>query len=185
MDNLERRYATVSTEGRLLRGMAIAYGVPSLDLGGFREIIAPSATDRTLRAGDEVHAFFNHDASKVLGNSRAGTLLLRSTKRGLDVEIDPPSWASGIVESVGRGDIRGMSFAFRTKPDWIEWDFTQNPPVRTVHDMTFSEVSIVAKPAYRQTDIEVAQRSLDEALAEFRGNRIAWLEKWHKTRLAR
>jgi HK97 family phage prohead protease len=171
MDNLEVRYTRVETDGgRKLRGTAIVYNALSQDLGGFREIISPSAADRTLKSGEEVHAYFNHDSGKVLGNTRAGTLFLRSGRRGLEVEIEPPSWAKDILESVERGDIRGMSFGFRTKPDWVEWDYDQPVPVRTVHDMEFSEISIVAKPAYRQTDIAVALRSMREAVA-LRGTR--------------
>lgn len=186
MDNVERRYTSVEAEGRLLRGTAIVYGSLSLDLGGFKEIIAPGATARSLKSGDEIHAYFNHDMGQILGNTRAGTLILRDSRRGLVAEIEPPSWAKGIVESVERGDIRGMSFGFRTKPEWVEWDFDQPVPVRTVHDMTVSEVSIVSRPAYKATDIEAAQRSLEVALKEhYKGDRIAWLQKWHKTRLAR
>jgi phage head maturation protease len=46
---------------------------------------------------------------------------------------------------------------------------------RDVFDMTMSEVSPVAFPAYPQTDISVVGI----------GKRVDWLEKVHKTRMAR
>jgi hypothetical protein len=51
--------------------------------------------------------------------------------------------------------------------------------------MQFSEVSIVAKAAYTQTDVSVALRSLQEYKAQQRNTSVAWLQRVHKTRLAR
>ncbi len=184
--DLERRYSSsVQVEaGNRLRGTAIVFNSPSRDLGGFKEIIDPEAVQRSLRQADEIHAYFNHDSGQVLGNTKAGTLVLRADRRGLNVEISPPSWASNIVESVERGDIRGMSFGFRTKPDWVEWDERSDDlPIRIVHDMEFSEVSIVAKPAYSATDIAVAIRSLQQYNSS--GMSLDFAMKLHRTRMVR
>jgi HK97 family phage prohead protease len=185
-DDLEYRYSKVEADGATrLRGTAIVFNALSRDLGGFREIIAPEAVNRTLSQADEVFAFWNHDAGVVLGSTRSGTLTLRKDNYGLHVEIDPPKSAAAIVESVQRGDVRGMSFAFRVMPGGLEWDDRQHPPVRVVRDMQFSEVSIVAKAAYTQTDVSVALRSLQEYKAQQRNTSVAWLQRVHKTRLAR
>jgi len=185
-DQIEYRYSKVEADGATkLRGYAIVFNSLSVDLGGFREIIAPEAVDRTLSQAAEVFAFWNHDSGVVLGNTRSGTLVLRKDRNGLAVEIDPPKSASAIVESVQRGDVRSMSFAFRVVPGGAEWDESQNPPIRTVRDMQFSEVSIVAQPAYKQTDVSVALRSLQEFKASQKNMSIDWLRRVHKTRLAR
>jgi HK97 family phage prohead protease len=112
--------------------------------------------------------------------------MLRKDSKGLKIEVEPDSdisYANDIMRAVSRGDISGMSFGFRTLSD--EWNYDADPWVRTVTDMRISEVSIVTFPAYQATDVSVAQRSL-QAFRQARGDgQIGWLERWHKTRLAR
>lgn len=176
----------VESDGRRFKGFAIVFNSRSLDLGGFVELIAPEAVDRTMNQGLDVHAFHNHNSDHVLGRRGAGTLLLRKEARGLSVDIDPDSsigYVSDLLKSVARGDVTGMSFGFRTLAD--TWDFSVEPYVRTVTDMVFSEVSIVPKPAYPATNVDVAMRSIHEFEQQRQGSRIDWLQKVHRTRLAR
>lgn len=146
--------------GRQIRGMAIVFNQLSEDLGFFREKIASEAVDRTLREGLDVRALVDHDPSKILGRTKAGTLRLDKTSQGLQVTIDPPDTtvARDLLESIARGDVTGMSFGFRTLED--AWDEKTNPPTRTVVDMEMFDVSVVSFPAYPQT--EVALRSLTD-----------------------
>lgn len=191
MDNLERRSwaecrAEPSENGRKIRGYAIVFNASSQDLGGFKEFIAPEAVDRTLNEALDVRALVDHDTAKVIGRTRAGTLQLRKDSRGLKIEVEPDtdiSYANDIMRAVARGDVSGMSFGFRVLED--EWNYDGKLPIRTVTDMRISEVSIVTFPAYQQTDVAVAQRSLQAYQQRTSGNRIAWLQKWQKTRLAR
>src|SRR5262245_59666495 len=143
----------VETRGlaKILRGHAIVFERLSEDLGGFREKIAPSALDRTLRDGIDLRALVGHNPERVLGRLGAGTLRVAKDATGLALEIDPPAAEAGIVESVQRGDITGMTFGFRTISD--DWEWKASPPVRTVTDMLVREVSVVAFPAYPQTDV--------------------------------
>jgi hypothetical protein len=144
-----------------LIGHAIVFDSLSEPLLFFREKIAPQAVDRTLQEGVDVRALVDHDSAKVLGRLAARTLKLAKTDRGLLAEIEPPdtTYARDLIESVRRGDITGMSFAFRMLAD--DWDESQDPPIRTVKDMRVHEVSVVTFPAYPATDVAVAQRSLD------------------------
>lgn len=166
MDNVERRAfaecrAEASDNGKKIRGYAIRFNAMSVDLGGFKELIDPSAVDRTLSEGLDVRALVDHDSGKVIGRTRSGTLTLRKDSKGLKVEIEPDediSYARDIMRAVARGDISGMSFGFRVLED--EWNYEDKTPIRTVIDMRISEVSIVSFPAYPQTDVSVAQRSL-------------------------
>lgn len=158
---LRRAYGSirlVDGRNRQIRGMAIVFNQLSEELGFFREKIAPDAVDRTLRNGLDVRALVDHDPSKILGRTKAGTLRLDKTAQGLQVTIDPPDTtaARDILESIARGDVSGMSFGFRTLED--QWDQKTDPPTRTVLDMEMFDVSIVTYPAYPQTD--VALRSL-------------------------
>jgi HK97 family phage prohead protease len=146
---------------RKLNGMAIVFNALSVDLGGFREIIDPAAVDRALNEASDVRALVDHDTGKVLGRTRAGTLTLRKESRGLRAIIEPDteiSYVKDLMRSVARGDVSGMSFGFRVLED--EWNYDAKVPVRTVTDMKLSEVSIVSFPAYEQTDVNVALRSL-------------------------
>jgi len=185
---LERRSwaecrAEASDNGRKIRGYAIRFHSLSTDLGGFREIIAPEAVDRTLNEAADVRALVDHDSAKVIGRTRAGTLRLRKDSKGLAIEIEPDdeiSYARDVMRAVARGDISGMSFGFRALED--SWDHDGKVPVRTVHDMKISEVSIVSFPAYQATDVQVAQRSLRSFREQRQGNRIAWLEKVQRVR---
>lgn len=192
MDNLERRAFTecraeASDNGKRIKGYAIRFDVQSVDLGGFKEIIDPAAVDRTLSEGLDVRALVDHDSGKVIGRTRSGTLSLRKDSKGLRVDIEPDdeiSYARDIMRAVSRGDVSGMSFGFRTLED--EWNYEGKIPLRTVTDMRISEVSIVTFPAYQQTDVQVAQRSLQAALqAHGGGNRLDWLMKWQRTKFAR
>jgi Escherichia/Staphylococcus phage prohead protease len=189
MADIERRFlagdirADADSHSRI-HGYAIVFNVMSQDLGGFREIIKPEAVSRTLEEALDVRALVDHDSGKVIGRTRAGTLELRKDRKGLRVNIDTADTTAGrdVLVSVRRGDLSGMSFAFRTLTD--EWRMEDGEAIREVLDMTISEVSIVSFPAYQQTSVETAQRSLQEFRAQARGKSIDWLRKVHRQRMA-
>lgn len=191
MDNLERRAwaecrAEASDNGRKIRGYGIVFNSRSADLGGFHEVIAPEAVDRTLNEGLDVRALVDHDSAKVIGRTRSGTLRLRKDSRGLHIEVEPDediSYAKDIMRAVARGDVSGMSFAFRAIED--VWDYDAKTPLRTVTDMRVSEVSIVTFPAYGATDVQVAQRSLQQFQAARGANRLEFLRKMNRNAAAR
>jgi HK97 family phage prohead protease len=179
------------TGKRVLRGEPIVFNSLSHVLfdpfiGRFREMIMPEAVDRTLRSAASVKALWNHNSDLVLGNTRSGTLALRKGTTALSMEIRPPAWAAPQVETVERGDVDGMSFAFGVTDGGETWeDGEDGIALRKVFDMTFKEVSIVAFPAYPETNVQVSQRSLDVFKESVKGSRIDWLRKVHQTRLAR
>lgn len=142
----------------VIEGYAAVYDMWSEDLGGFREIIRPGAFTNSLQRGDDVRALIDHDSSRIIGRTKSGTLSIRDTRKGLRVEIRPPDTASGrdLVTSIKRGDLDGMSFAFRTVSD--RWGTENEEAVRELLEADLRDVSVVAFPAYPQT--EVALRSL-------------------------
>jgi uncharacterized protein len=188
--DLETRTSTFRmtvADSRRIRGTAIVFNALSEVLGGmFREKIAPEAVDRTLRSGMDVRALVDHDPSKILGRTKAGTLRLDKTSQGLQVTIDPPDTtaARDILESIQRGDVTGMSFGFRTLED--AWDEKTIPPTRTVLDMEVFDVSIVSYPAYPQTEValrslrSLRERTVDSAVAKLRA-KIDMPLPWEKT----
>lgn len=175
----------VAADEKHLTGYAIVFNSLSEDLGGWREIIAPAAVDRTLKAGTNVDALVDHrrETSTILGSTDSGLLTMRKDRHGLHVDIYPPDTtaARDVVTNVKAGLVRGMSFAFRIRRDpatgealGVTWEETEDGTfVRTVHDMTFDEVSIVLNPAYEETEINARARALDlQAFTEFRST--AW-----------
>lgn len=186
MSDIERRVIPntlrADDNSRKIRGHAIVFDTPSVNLGGFTEIIRREAVERTLREALDVRALVDHDSAKIIGRTRAGTLMLRADQRGLAIEIDPPNTtiAADILESIRRGDVTGMSFAFRTIAD--DWHMDNGEPVREVLDMTISEVSVVTFPAYPATDVALATRSLQRFVEQ--GSSVEYLRMVHRLKTA-
>jgi len=169
---IERRYliepvlrVTQRSENHThLKGHAALFNVLSEDLGGFKEKVEPGAFREAVRL-DDVRALFNHDPSIVLGRNRAGTLKLAEDSRGLAVEIHLPGtqWAQDVATMIDRGDVTQMSFGFSLRTSdgqsWVKDAAGQY--IRTIKRARLFDVSAVTFPAYRQTDIAVAQRSLE------------------------
>ncbi len=146
---------------RTIVGHAALFNTFSVDLGGFREQIAPSAFRKTLKDSD-VRALFNHNPDYVLGRTKAGTLKLKEDDIGLAFKLRVPdtSWARDLLVSMERGDINQMSFGFRVVKD--SWDEVNGEVIRTLLEVRLFDVSIVTFPAYPQTEAQI--RSLIDAL---------------------
>ena len=163
--------------GTGFRGHMIVFDKWSVDLGGFIERVRPEAVNRSLNTEHDMLALWNHDSSSPIGRLSARTMSVWKDAVGLGTSIIPPAWGSGSLESVQRGDVKGMSFGFRTIED--EWNFDGKVPQRDLVDIVISEGSAVAFPAYPDTDLRVEQAMRAEP-----ENRVSFLQRWHKTKLA-
>lgn len=180
IDGIERRTFVV-TEFRadggggkptVINGHAAVFNSPADSGWGFLEQIAPGAFTTAIKE-DDVRALFNHNPDKVLGRTKSKTLTLKEDTKGLYFEVEVPdtSYATDLVTSMQRGDIDQMSFAFRART--TQWDFGQDPPLRTLVDVKLLDVSPVTFPFYTDTDAQVrsvltAASGVDEAhLAQF------------------
>jgi HK97 family phage prohead protease len=153
----------VRTEGNgfAFRGYAAVFNQLSEDLGGFREQVAPKAFNKTLKEAD-IRALINHDPNLITGRNTAGTLRLSTDSKGLIADNDLPdtSYARDVYESLQRGDVNQMSFAFtKIRDSWAE---DTKPPTRTLDEVRLHDVSVVTYPAYPQTSAEA--RALAAAL---------------------
>lgn len=128
----------------------------------FKEQIAPGAFAEAIEG--DIRALVDHNAGRVIGRTKSGTLRLKEDERGLHVEIDVPDTTDGndLWVLVERGDISGMSFGFRVITE--TWDESTKPPTRTIQKLELVEVSAVAWPAYEDTELGV--RSLEQFRAE-------------------
>ena len=92
---LERRSFDIefrSEDSRLVEGYASVFNSRSKDLGGFTEIIDPSAFEGVIEKSD-VLALLNHDQDRgVLARSRkgVGSLTLNIDERGLYYSFEAP-----------------------------------------------------------------------------------------------
>jgi HK97 family phage prohead protease len=145
-----------------LTGYAIVWNRWSLDLGGFREKIAPSAIERTLRDGEDLRALWSHRPDELLGRLSANTLRVAKDAYGLVTEITLPETRGDIAELVRRRDVTGMSFGFMTLGDL--WEEGPVLAERTITDMLVREVSPVVWPAYPSTTLSLRQALAPGAL---------------------
>src|SRR3546814_2738218 len=106
-DMEHRSFIEVRAQGRRIEGYAATYGSEAR-LGGFVETIAPGAFRSTL--GGDILALLDHDAGKVLGRTRYGTLRLREDGRGVAFSPDLPHTKAGRDADAlaARGDLGGM-----------------------------------------------------------------------------
>lgn len=161
---LELRAAGDGEDGPTIAGYGAVFNSPSLDLGGFREIIAPGAFSRSLKSrGGDVMSFFNHDPSKPLGSRKAGNLTVSEDDKGLVYEVKPPAttYANDLVEAMRAKLVRGSSFTFSVKKD--TWTEDSGVQVRTLLDVDLFELGPVTNPAYPAANSQV------RALLESRG----------------
>lgn len=135
-----------------LVGYAAPFDKLSVDLGGFREVIRRGAFSKTIQA-DDIRSLWNHNSDHVLARNINKTLRLSEDDNGLKIEIDLPDtqFARDAAESIRRGDVSQMSFAFSTISD--RWGKQDGEEQRELLEVKLFEVSPVTFPAYPDTSI--------------------------------
>ncbi|MFG3610993.1 HK97 family phage prohead protease [Rummeliibacillus stabekisii] len=165
-NKLEIRSMTTveATEDMIVEGYALKFNSLSENFGNWREIILPEALTHTDLS--DVRCLFDHDKSKVLGRTTANTLQINADDVGLHIRCQLPNttYARDLYESIQRGDINQMSFGFYLADggDKFTKDKESGGYIRTLTSIEkIYDVSIVAIPAYSDTNIAVAQRNLE------------------------
>ena len=154
------------------------------DMGwGITETIDRHAFDSTIN--DDIRVLVNHDTTKVLGRTAAGTAELRVDDVGLwgSAKINPAdSDAMNEAARMERGDVTGASFGFEIKRIEREYDDSKGTIHRILKDVRLYEVSVCTFPAYQKTAVGVREEDREAARDEIR----AWKEKqkerfkkWH------
>lgn len=149
------------TTPKHLSGYAVVFNTPSKDLGGFKEVVDPHAFDG-VDLGD-VYMVNNHDMSQVLASTKGGTLKLDVDEKGLHFEADlaDTTAANDAAKNVEAGNLSAMSFSFVAAPDGDEFKRDDDGQViRTITAVqSLFDVSLVAIPAYDDTNVQVDKRS--------------------------
>lgn len=181
-----------------IRGLAIVYMSPSLPIGGAkgtRERVAKGAFSAFLATNPDVRALYNHDPSRVLGRTRAGTLRISEYDRGVWVEVTPPDSAADIVESVRRGDVTQWSFGFDAPVFRRASD--EHGPINEITSAVLREVSLATFPYYQATtaavrgtwgDFDAIDARLRKMEAEVKCDpklKAAWAEDYRRWRMER
>ena len=169
--------ATSTSESRHIEGYAIVFNSLSNDLGGFREIIEPTAIDDELIKNSDIVCLKNHNIKEgILARSYhgRGSLKLEIDEHGLHYSFDAPHTQFGdeVLEMVKRGDIAKCSFAFVCGED--NWTKDENGEyIRRVKKIkNLYDVSLVYHPAYEETEAIADTRGLDELKAQEEANNI-------------
>lgn len=148
-------------KGRTLYGYAAVYEQVSEVAPGKYEVFSRGAFDKVLADTntDVIAVAPDHDLSKVLGRTSAGTLRLRSDDHGLAFEIDLPetSYGEDIRTSVERGDIIGASIGFVPDSNAVSLDTRAGKPSVWRIDSVerLRDVSPVSIPAYPGTSVGI------------------------------
>lgn len=149
------------TTPKHLSGYAVVFNSPSKDLGGFKEQIDPHAFDGVDLS--DVYMVNNHDMSQVLASTKGGTLKLDVDDKGLhfDADLADTTAATDAAKNVAAGNLSSMSFSFMAAPDGDKFEKDNDGQViRTITAVkSLFDVSLVAIPAYDDTNVKVDKRS--------------------------
>ena len=131
-------------------GYAARYNTPSVDLGGFVEVLERGAFDGILDSNPDVLALFNHDNNHLLARTASGTLTLNVDDEGLSYDFELPDTTVGrdLGSLMKRSDVVGSSFAFLVD----QAEFRKNEDGQNVRYISkvkeLIDVSVVTTPAY-------------------------------------
>lgn len=148
---MERRILhEVRAQGRKLAGYVARFNQKAT-IGSFSEVIQPGAFRGSLAGSGDVLALVDHDPTRLLARTAAGTLRLKEDREGLAFELDVPETQLGrdVLALAERGDLGGMSFGFQAQDE--RWD----GGLRELRAVELLEVSVVhAWPAYQGTQVQ-------------------------------
>lgn len=160
------------TEENIIVGYALKFNRWSEDLGGFKEIISPGALDGTDMS--DVRALIDHTATNIIGRTVAGSLKLEVDDIGLKFRCKVPNttYAKDLMENLRNGNINQCSFAFTVEDEEIDYDEEADMFSRTIKKIRqLFDVSVVTYPAYRDTDVAPALRSIEKIKDEAKEQR--------------
>ncbi|MHA6972037.1 phage major capsid protein [Levilactobacillus brevis] len=153
-----------ANKGKTISGYAIVWNSPSKDLGGFTEIVTPKALDGVDLSN--VLMLNNHDYTQVLASVKAGTLTLETDDKGLHfiAQLPNTSFANDVYEEVQSGNVDSCSFGFDSDDDTDGWTKDDDGNItRTINQVkSLFDVSVVAVPAYDDTNVQVDTRSYEK-----------------------
>jgi ATP-dependent Clp protease protease subunit len=151
----------------LISGYAAIFDSPSVDLGGYTEIIRRGAFDASLKeirdGKRDVAARIQHEGGlTTVARVKNGSLRLEVDARGLRYEFSPPDTSAGrdLLTLVRDGLIDQSSFAFSLRDKGEKWDTRKSPPLRELLNVNIHDVAPVDGPAYEATSVQARSAAL-------------------------
>lgn len=160
--------------GLIIQGRPIVYDTPTVITesgGSYTEIIRAGALDGADLS--DIRLLYNHDMSKVPLARTPKTMSFSLDPAGLRMSAVLPSTEEGksVYTAVKRGDLSGMSFAFKVPDGGGHYDPKTN--TRTISKIEkVYEFSITPFPAYPQTSLEARTQMSAEQERQKRLNRM-------------
>jgi|SRR5690554_1211138 len=167
-----RAEAPAGVEGLVLTGRPVIYDQPTVikdKFGEYTEVIRRGA----LEGADlsDTRLLYNHDLSKIPLARSPKTMRFKLDPAGLTMTAELPETEEGksVYTAVKRGDLSGMSFAFKVPKGGSHFDAKANTRTITKIEKIY-ECSIVPFPAYPQTSVE-ARAAIEGAWARLKDPR--------------
>ncbi|MDG0821341.1 HK97 family phage prohead protease [Staphylococcus equorum] len=153
-------------DNMIIEGYALRFNTESNPLGQKQKFIE-TVTSNSLENADlsDVRCLIDHNSSYVLGRTTAKTLDLNVDKEGLHFRCQLPntSYAKDLYENVKLGNVNQCSFGFAVDKDGDTFEKRSDGLFkRTVNKIkAIRDVSVVTYPAYKDTDVAPALRSIE------------------------
>lgn len=143
-------------KGLYIEGRPIVYDTPTIikeAFGEYTEIIKRGALDQADLMDSRL--LYNHDLNRIPLARTPNTMTFEVTPAGLQMRANLPDTEEGrsVYTAVKRGDLSGMSFAFKVPKGGSTFDPKTNTRTITKIEKVY-EVSIVPFPAYPTTSVE-------------------------------
>lgn len=171
--DVEVRAESNEDEKMVIEGYALKFNTKSNPLRSndisFVESISPKALENADMS--DVRALIDHNPSLVLARTTADTLKLEIDEVGLrfKAELADTTYARDLYKNIQAGNINQCSFAFELdeKGDSVRYNKETSMYERTLNSFKkIMDVSAVTYPAYNDTDVMPALRSIEEAEKE-------------------
>lgn len=158
-----------------LIGTPIVFDEPTIindPMGSYKEVIKRGALDTADLT--DIRLLYNHDTNKLPLARVPRTMQFSIDDEGLHMRATLPDTeeAKAVHTAVTRGDLTGMSFAFKVPKDGSFYDSKTNTRTITKIEKVY-ECSVVPFPAYQQTSVEarnqiIEQQQLDQQKDQLR-----------------
>jgi len=152
-----------TSQPKQIQGYAILFNQESNDLGGFTEVIKPTA----LKGVDlsKVQLIYGHEHNSILARADSGNLTLTVDDSGLFfiATLADTTVANNVYADILAGNLKGMSFGFTIPRNGDSWTRDiQGNVLHTVNQIgILGELTVTPNPAYSETSVEI-KRSLDQ-----------------------
>lgn len=146
---------------KIISGYFIVFNSETELYEGCFEEIAPESFDNVDLS--DVRALIDHETSKVLGRTKAGTLTLSVDAKGVYGEIkvnENDTEAMNLYSRVQRGDVDQCSFGFNILDEAMETRDDGSYKF-TIKAIELFEVSVVTFPAYADTAVEARSKQIE------------------------